>query len=105
MAISITQPNPLSPQTKYKVFGDEVYERRVVYRFRMGDCEDPDIYIAAPIHEWQQTEQGKWVMTHGKDQVYHLNADPITYGYLAVITAYITPKRWTEYVLRGWYTG
>lgn len=105
MAVSLKQPTPTPPQTKYRVFGDEVYERKVVHRFRLGDCEDPDLYIAQPIYEWQQTEQGKWVMKHGKEPVYHLNADPITYGHLVVITAYITPKRWTEYVLRGWYTG
>lgn len=93
---------PVSP--KYKVFehqGQEfVYERRVVHDFVMGDCEDPDLYIATPIYEWQQTELGKWVMEHGKDPTYHIFADPVTFGYKVRITAYVTPKRWTEYCLR-----
>lgn len=90
---------------KYQVYNDEVYERKVVHRFTMGDVEDVEIYIAQPISEWQQTEHGKWVMAHGKDPQYHINADPVSYGYQIVITAHITPKRWTEYVLRGWFTG
>lgn len=90
---------------KYQIYDNEVYERRFVHRFRLSDCEDPDIYVAHPIYEWQQTDQGKWVMEHAKDPTYHLHADPITYGYTVTITAHIKPKHWTEYVLRGWYTG
>lgn len=85
---------------KYQVYGNEVYERRTIHKFRMGDCEDPELYVAQPIYEWQQTEHGKWVMKHGKDTQYHMHVDPITYGYQVVITAHITPKRWTEYCLR-----
>ncbi len=90
---------------KYQVYDDHVYERRVVHKFTMGDVDDVEIYIAQPIYEWQQTDHGKWVMKNGRDPQYHINADPISYGYQVVITAHITPKRWTEYVLRGWYTG
>ncbi len=90
---------------KYQVYDDHVYERRVVHKFIMGDVDDVEIYVAQPIYEWQQTDHGKWVMKNGRDPQYHINADPISYGYQVVITAHITPKRWTEYVLRGWYTG
>ncbi len=85
---------------KYQVYNDEVYERRLIHKFRMSDCEDPEIYVAQPIYEWQQTEHGKWIMEHGKDPTYHLHADPITYGYMVSITAHIKPKHWTEYCLR-----
>ena len=90
---------------KYHVHDDEVYERRVVCKFTMNDVEDPEIYVAQPIYEWQQSEHGKWVMQHSKDPQYHMYTDYQTFGYNVVITAHITPKRWTEYVLRGWYTG
>ena len=90
---------------QYQVYDDNVYERKVVHKFAMGDVEDVEIYMAQPIYEWQQTDHGKWVMTHGRDPQYHINADPVSYGYQIVITAHITPKRWTEYILRGWYTG
>ena len=93
------------PSQKYKVHNDHVYERRVVHRFTMGDLEDPELYCAQPIYEWQQTEHGKWIMAHSLEPTFHIHTDPLTYGYQIVITAHITPKRWTEYVLRGWYTG
>ena len=90
---------------KYQVHDDEVYERRIVHKFTMGDVDDVEVYIASPIYEWQQTEHGQWVMKNGKDPQYHINADPVTFGYQVLITAHITPKRWTEYILRGWFAG
>ncbi len=90
---------------KYQVYGDQLYERKIVHRFSMGDVEDPEVYMAQPIYDWQQTDHGKWVMANTKDPTYHINADPISFGYQIVITAHVTPKRWTEYILRGWYTG
>ena len=86
--------------SKYQVYDDEVYERHIVHKFRLGDCEDPDIYVAQPIYEWQQTEHGQWVMKHGRDQQYHLHMDYLTFGYQVTITAHILAKRWTEYCLR-----
>lgn len=85
---------------KYRVHDDEVYERHIVHRFKMSDVEDPDLYVAQPIYEWQQTEQGKWVMKYGRDPQYHMYMEPTYYGYAVAITAHITPKRWTEYCLR-----
>ncbi len=35
-----------------------------VHEIRIGDVEDPDLYVAAPIWEWQQTDAGKFVMEH-----------------------------------------
>lgn len=90
----------VKPTKKYQVYDNEVYEQRIVHKFTMSDVEDPELYVAQPIYEWQQTEHGKWVMKHGRDAQYHMHVEPVTYGYRIVITAHITPKRWTEYCLR-----
>lgn len=67
----------------------------------MGDVEDPDIYAAEPIWQWQQTTQGQWVMQHAHDLTYHTGADPHGYGYLISIRGAINDsKRITEYLLR-----
>ena len=87
---------------KYVVRNNEVYERRFIHRFRLSDVEDPEIYCAQPLYDWQQTEKGKWVMKHGVDPTFSIFSDPLNYGYSVNISAHITPKRWTEYVLRGW---
>lgn len=69
--------------------------------FTMGDVEDPDIYAAEPIHQWQQTQQGQWVMEHAHNLTYHQLQDPVTWGYRFVIRGEIAdPKKITEYFLR-----
>ena len=50
--------------------------RKVFFHsFRMGDVEDPEIYAAQPIYEWQQTEHGQWVLAHCDDPVFHIGPD------------------------------
>lgn len=95
----LTQDNSrLNP--RYRVWDDRVHERRLVHQFRMGDCEDPDLYMAQPLHEWQQTEQGQWVMRHGRDPFWTTQVDYASYGYRVAIWAWIEPRRWTEWCLR-----
>ena len=51
------------------VFGEQAHKihKVVVHRFRMGDVEDPDLYAAQPLWEWQQSDMGKWVMSKAVD--------------------------------------
>lgn len=85
---------------KYREHNNEIYERRIVHRFALSDVEDPEIYAAQPIRNWQETEHGKWVMEYGLDPTFHIHADYAQFGYIVIVTAHITPKRWTEYCLR-----
>lgn len=66
----------------------------------MGDVDDVDIYVAQPIYEWQQTEQGKWVMANANDLKYYTGVDPATFGYKVTIQGDLEEKRATEYFLR-----
>jgi hypothetical protein len=70
------------------------------HSFRMGDVEDPDIYVAQPIYEWQQTEHGQWVMSHCEDPVYNIRPDVSYMGYRVTITGEITDKDATFHQLR-----
>jgi len=36
----------------------------VVYEFKIGYVEDPEIYAAEPLWKWQQSEAGKWILEH-----------------------------------------
>ncbi len=85
---------------KYHVIDGEVYSRYDVHSFTMGDVEDVDIYIAQPIHDWQQTPKGQWGMKHCKDPTYHTMPDYNSFGYRIWIRAYMTPKRYTEFALK-----
>jgi len=73
----------------------------VVYRFRMGDVEDPVLYAAQPIHAWQQTEAGKFVMEHAVESPWWVrHMDPHDYGYQFVIMARMKESDQTFFKLK-----
>ena len=73
----------------------------IVHEFRMGDVEDPDLYAAEPLWNWQESEPGKFVMEHAIDKpVWHKRLDHITYGYRFVIEAELEAKKLSEFYLR-----
>jgi hypothetical protein len=73
----------------------------IVKQIRMCDCEDPDLFVAQPIWEWQQTEAGKYVMQHSKPKPMWLRSlDSYTYGYTYSIKAYLTPEEVTFFELK-----
>jgi len=87
----------------YMIIEDRVEEVRevVVHSFTMGDVEDPDLYAAQPLYEWQQSPAGQWVMEHAiEPPVWHRMADNISYGYKYRIIAKLCGPALTEYLLR-----
>lgn len=72
----------------------------LVHRFKLGDVDDPEIYAAQPIYEWQQTEAGKWVMEHSQDTFWKRHHDYVTYGYEYVIIATLSESDATWYKLK-----
>lgn len=73
----------------------------VVHTFQMGDVDDPDLYAAEPLYQWQQSDQGKWVMERAVETpVWHRMADPINWGHKYMVTATFQEKHLTEFYLR-----
>jgi hypothetical protein len=73
----------------------------ICHTIKMGDVEDPDLFVALPIHEWQQTEAGKWIMKNSAPTPsWHRHIDYNTYGHTYQIRAYLTPKQLTYYKLK-----
>ena len=96
---------PLEPKTKnkYVIMGDRVEEVRelVVHQFTMGDVEDPDLYAAQPLYEWERTDKGQWVMNNAYETPsWYRMADVVTYGYKYQIRAKFAGPALTEYLLR-----
>jgi hypothetical protein len=88
---------------RFKVENDVVKEihKVVVHQFTMGDVEDPDLYAAQPMWEWQESEQGKFVMEHSVSQPeWHRHVDYTMYGYKYAITAELETKKLSEFYLR-----
>ena len=71
-----------------------------VHTIKMSDVEEPDLMVAQPIWEWQQTEKGKWIMENAHDPSWHRFVDHTTYGYTYAIRAKLTPEQITFYKLK-----
>ncbi len=72
-----------------------------VHEFGMGDVEDPDIYAAGPVWEWQQSESGQWVTAHAVEQPYWIrNVDYNTYGHQYRIMARLSEQDRTFFKLK-----
>lgn len=88
---------------QYMIIDNQVQEVRevVVHTFLMGDVEDPDLYAAQPLTDWQESEAGQWVMKNAIDvPEWHRMADVGSFGYKYYITAKLSGPALTEYLLR-----
>jgi len=75
--------------------------RRVTFHtFTMGDVDDPDIYAAQPIYEWQQTEAGQWAMAHCADPRYSFNPDGNSWGHRVILYGDLDDKDATFWQLK-----
>ena len=54
---------------------------------KVGDVDDPEIYLGAVAYDWLQTEHGAWCKEKARELVYHQNIDMTSYGYAFTIIA------------------
>ena len=85
--------------------GQEIVEeihKIVVHKFSMGDVEDPDLYAAEPLWNWQESEAGQFVMKNAEDKPeWHRFMDyDSLHGYSYVVTAELEKKKISEFYLR-----
>lgn len=88
---------------QYNIIDDKVVEIKevTVYTFSMGDVEDPDLYAAEPLYKWQESEMGKWVMTHAVETpVWHRIVDAPTLMYRYAVRAKLSGKDLTYFYLK-----
>ena len=91
------------PIDKYMIMGDRVEEVKsiVVHSFNMGDVEDPDLYAAQGLLEWEHSEQGQWIMKNAvTTPTWNRITDFASYGYKYTITAKLAGPALTEWMLR-----
>lgn len=88
---------------QYHIVEDKVVELKdlVVHRFKMGDVEDPDLYAAQPLLDWQHSESGKWVMEHAVEvPMWHRHQTPMDYDIGYAVTAKLTAQDATFFILK-----
>jgi hypothetical protein len=75
--------------------------KTIFHKFRMGDVEDPYLYAASPIYDWQKTEQGTWCMSRSVvDTSFLCIPSPEYWGYEVVIYGELKPEDHTYFQLR-----
>jgi len=87
----------------YMVLEDRVHQihKVIVHRFQMGDVEDPDLYAAQPLWEWQQSEQGKWIMERSLETpVWHRQTNPHQYHIEYAVQAWLRGADYSFWVLK-----
>jgi len=73
----------------------------VVHSFKLGDVEDPDIYAAEPLYNWEHSEAGQWVMKNAMETPsWHRCLDYNIYGYQYQIRAELTLEQITFFELK-----
>jgi hypothetical protein len=88
---------------EYKIIEDRVvrFSDICVHEFTMGDVEDPDIYAAGPILDWQKSPAGEFVMEHAVESPYWIRqADHSSYGYRYRIIARLSEQNQTFFKLK-----
>lgn len=89
---------------KYKIVGDRVEEIRkvTVHEFIIpADTDDPDIFAAQPLYEWEHSEKGQWVMKNACDHPeWQRMQDHLSWQYKYIIRAKFMGPALTEWLLR-----
>ena len=86
MAITSTYPNEYKQwqPERVEIIGDRAVKFRdvCVHQIRMGDVEDPDLCVANPIWDWQNSDAGKFIMEHAVEKPYWIRGTDYTiYGH------------------------
>jgi hypothetical protein len=72
----------------------------VVHEFNMGDVEDPDLWAAQSLYEWEKTPAGNWVMNNSNPIASWHRHPHLHYGWRYEIHAYLTSKQLVYYKLK-----
>jgi hypothetical protein len=70
----------------------------IVHKFNMSDVEDPDLWAAQTLIEWEKSEKGHWVMKNAIEPTWHRCF--YEYGWQYTITAEMSEEQLTYYKLK-----
>jgi len=97
------EADKLFKEPEWKLIGDKtvMFSDVKVHQINMGDVEDPDLYVAQPIWEWQETEAGRWVMEHAVEKPFwHRALNPYNFGWTYYIIARLSEQDQTYWTLK-----
>lgn len=75
--------------------------KTLLYSFNLGDVEDPQLYAAGPLIDWQNSEAGKWCMANCTEvPSWQTVTDYHTYGYRVDIIGTLSEQNLTYFRLK-----
>jgi len=105
--MSTLTPSVNNADLQYKIEsinGEEVVTKRVVvHQFTIYDStDDPDLWAAEPLYQWEHSEAGQWVMQHSLEKpVWHRQwAADLIMCYRYVVVARLTLRDQTFFKLK-----
>ena len=73
----------------------------IVHKFGIGDVDDPVIYAAGPMFDWERSEAGQFVMKHAVDKpIWHKRDSPMSFTTDFVITAKLKDSDYLVWILK-----
>ena len=79
----------------------EELHKVIVHSFNIGDVEDPDLYAAIPLYDFEKSEKGKWIMENAIEKpIWHRHMDHNIYGYRYIIAAKLPKDKYIFYKLK-----
>lgn len=90
-------------KNQFNVINNHVVEVQTitVHTFVVGDVDDPEIYAAQPMWEWEKSECGKWIMERAVEApTWHQIVDVNQLGYRFAIRAKLKAKDVTYFRLK-----
>ena len=76
--------------------------RMLLFEFRLGDVEDPQLYAALPLYHWQESPAGQWCKTHCVPDsiVWTTGIDQSYYGYKVQVHGMMSEQDATVFRLK-----
>ena len=83
-----------------RIFNGRIYERHILDKtsYTLEEALCPNSVNS--YERWRTTERATWILRHGKEIEYHTWDEHATQMKVVTITAFVTPERWTEFLLR-----
>lgn len=83
------------------VLNDKVYTKTLVHKFNVDIDLDVGIYAGSDVYEWEQTDQGKWVMANSAQAPELVTQEDISsYRWRCGIFAYLSETDCTFFNLK-----
>lgn len=74
----------------------------IVHEFSIGDVDEPELYAAIPLYDFECSEKGRWVIENAvRKPVWKTAPFPfLTYGIRYVVVAEFAEPEYTYWMLR-----